>query len=171
MHESIPITIFLYLKNVERGELICQQGVSWCEHCEELQMSNQQSYLDEYNHIFCFITYFEGYLQKKKNLRTFKEKLQKKVTKMRLVIIPIQPDLPGLEFIKRNFSRKWLGIVAKVVVSDCSFLFGCVFWCFFFKTLMSYRLTSELFWLRNWQNSKVISTHPFQGGTLIWPLT
>ena len=40
-----------------------------------------------------------------------------------------------------------MAIVAKVVVSDCWFLFGCVLWSSF-KTLMSYRLTSELFVLR-----------------------
>ena len=33
--------------------------------------------------------------EKEKNFQTFKEKLQKIVTKMRHVIIPIQPDLPG----------------------------------------------------------------------------
>ena len=55
------------------------------------------------------ITYFvlshilKFFFQKKKNLRTFKEKLQKKGTKMRHVVTPIQPDLSGPQFIKRNF--------------------------------------------------------------------
>ena len=31
---------------------------------------------------------------------------------------------------KKNFSPKWIPIVAEVVVSDCSFLFGCVLWSF-----------------------------------------
>ena len=50
MHEALPITIFLYLKNVG-GELICHQGMSWYEHCE-FQLTNYQLYLDEYDHIF-----------------------------------------------------------------------------------------------------------------------
>ena len=70
-------------------------------------------------------SYFEGYLKKEKNFQTFKEKLQKKVTKKGHVIIPIQPDFPGLQFMKKELFTK-MAIVAKVVVSDFSFLFGCV---------------------------------------------
>ena len=75
--------------------------MSWYEHCE-LKLSNEQLYLDEYVHIFCFITFFKV-IFRKEFFQTFKEKLQKKVTKIRHVITPIQPDLPGLKFMKGTF--------------------------------------------------------------------
>ena len=78
------------------------QRVRWYEHCE-LKLSNYQLYLDEYDHIFCFIAFFKV-IFKMINFQTFKEKLQKKkVTKMRHVIIPIQPVLPELQFMKWIF--------------------------------------------------------------------
>ena len=43
------------------------------------------------------LLHFLGNLQNKKNFQTFEEKLQKTLTKMRHVIIPIQPDVTGLQ--------------------------------------------------------------------------
>ena len=83
--------------------------------------------MDEYGHIFCFITYSEGYLQKKKNLRTFKEKLQKKVTKNETCDHTYSTRLAWATIHKKELFTKMV-IVAKVVVSDCSFLFGCDLW-------------------------------------------
>ena len=46
------------------------------------------------------LSHFFKFILKKKNCQTFKEKLQKKVIQMKHVIVPIQPDFPGLQFMK-----------------------------------------------------------------------
>ena len=88
--------------------------------------------------IYFVLSIFLKVILKKKNFQTLKEKLQRKVTKMRYVIMPIQPNLPGLQFMKGTFHTK-MAIVAKAVLSDCSFPLD-VFFGLFFKTLMSIRL-------------------------------
>ena len=93
---------FILKVEVEEGQMIYHQWVSWYEHCE-LQSINYQLYLDEYDHIFSFITFCKIIFKRRKNFQTFKEKLQKKVTKMRHVLIPIQPDLSALQFMKGTF--------------------------------------------------------------------
>ena len=40
---------------------------------------------------------------KANTIQSFKEKLQKKVIKMKRMITPIQPDLPGLQFMQETF--------------------------------------------------------------------
>ena len=120
MHEAQPIAIFLYLKNVEGGELINHQGVSWYEHCE-LQFSNYQFSLDEYDHISCFITSLEVYLSKKEKLLDFQREASKESKKkMKHVIIQFSQTCQGYNSWKELFTK--MAIVAKVVVSDCSFL-------------------------------------------------
>ena len=58
-----------------------------------------------------------------KEKSTFKEKLQKKVTKMRHVIIPTHSTrLARATIHERNFFTK-MAIIAKNVISECSFLF------------------------------------------------
>ena len=121
------------------------------------------------------ITYFvlshfvEDYLQKRKN-SGFQRKATKESNKNETCDHTNSTRLAMATIHKKELFTK-MTIVAKVVVSDCSFLFRCVLWSFFkkvvvvvsdcsflfrcvlwsfFKTLLSYWLTSELFWLRNW---------------------
>ena len=59
----------------------------------------------------CVLSYdiFKLIFQRKKIFQTFKEKLQKKITKMKHVIIHIQPDLPvARATIHEKNSRNWL---------------------------------------------------------------
>ena len=113
------------LKKIEGCVLIYHQGVSSYEHCE-LQLSNYQFYLDEYDHIFCFIADFRIILKKEKNFQTFKEKLQNKVTTMRHVSIPIQPDLPALQFMKITFHEN--GYLCRYCSQSCGLCLFVSFW-------------------------------------------
>ena len=81
-------------------------------------------------YLLFFITFLRLF-SKKKNFQIFKEKLEKKVTKMRHVIIPIQPDLPGLRFMKELFT---MAIVAKELWSLIVRFFLNVIFCLFQNT-------------------------------------
>ena len=75
------------------------------------------------------LSHFLKVILKKEKLSDFQREATKESNKnetFESLIILIQSDLPGQQFMKGTFHEN--AIVAKVVVSDCSFLFGCVLW-------------------------------------------
>ena len=123
-----------------------------------LHLRLNQLYLDEYDHIFCLITFFEVNLKK---LQTFKEKLQKKVTKMNQTC---QGYNSWMEiFTKNGYCSQSCGPWLFVSFWICSLVFfqnidviSTDIWAF---------LVEKLIKMQNHINS------PLQGDALIWSLT
>ena len=93
----IVLPIFYFLSQP------CQMINLWCIYPAKKSI-NLVHCLGLY--MLCFIgRFFSSFWNfwKLQNFQTFKEKLQKKVTKMTHVIVPIQPDLPALQFMKSTF--------------------------------------------------------------------